>query len=85
MTDWVDYIRSQCMEHDDMQAAVRKKGKSIKGCIGKLLEWSFNNQIPVDKDILKAAKVSAGRVNALESLEWEKSKKIIKKYYTEAK
>ena len=84
MTDWVDYIRSQCMEHDDMQAAVRKKGKSIKGCIGKLLEWSFNNQIPVDKDILKAAKVSAGRVT-LGIPGMGEAKKIIKKYYTEAK
>lgn len=84
MIDWADYIRSQCMEHDDMQAAVRKKGKSIKGCIGKLLEWSFNNQIPVDKDILKAAKVSAGRVT-LGIPGMGEAKKIIKKYYTEAK
>ena len=25
MTDWVDYIRSQCMEHDDMQAAILRR------------------------------------------------------------
>ena len=82
MTDWVDYIRSQCMEHDDMQTAVRNQGKSIKECIGKLLEWSFKNQIPVDKEILSAAKINAGRVT-LGIPGMGEAKKIIKKYYTE--
>ena len=48
------------------------------------MEWSINNQIPVDKDILKAAKVSAGRVT-LGIPGMGEAKKIIKKYYTEAK
>lgn len=84
MIDWADYIESQCMENEEMAVAVRKKGKSIKGCIGKLLEWSFNNQIPVDKDILKAAKVNASRVT-LGIPGMGEAKKIIKSYYTEAK
>ena len=83
MIDWVDYIRSQCLESEEMAAAVRKKGKSIKGCIGKLLEWSFKNQIPVEKDILKEAKVNAGRVT-LGIPGMGEAKKIIRKYYTEA-
>lgn len=82
MIDWVDYIRSQCLESEEMAAAVRKKGKSIKGCIGKLLEWSFKNQIPVDKEILSAAKINAGRVT-LGIPGMGEAKKIIKKYYTE--
>lgn len=82
MIDWVDYIRSQCLESEEMAAAVRKKGKSIKGCIGKLLEWSFKNQIPVEKDILKEAKVNAGRVT-LGIPGMGEAKKIIRKYYTE--
>lgn len=82
MIDWVDYIRSQCMESEEMAAAVRKKGKSIKGCIGKLLEWSFKNQIPVDKEILSAAKINAGRVT-LGIPGMGEAKKIIRKYYTE--
>ena len=45
----------------DMAAAVRKKGKSLDGCIAALLKWSFGNQHPVDKEILKAAGVTAGR------------------------
>ena len=83
MIDWVDYIRSQCLESEEMAAAVRKKGKSIKGCIGKLLEWSFKNQIPVEKDILKETKVNADRVT-LGIPGMGEAKKIIRKYYTEA-
>ena len=45
----------------DMAAAVRKKGKSLNGCIAALLKWSFGNQHPVDKEILKAAGVTANR------------------------
>ena len=62
MEDWVEYLRGQCMEREDMACAVRKKGKSLKGCIAALLKWSFENQQAVDKDIIKAAGVSAGRV-----------------------
>ena len=41
MEDWVEYLRGQCMEREDMACAVRKKGKSLKGCIAALLKWSF--------------------------------------------
>lgn len=61
MADWADYIRARCFEGEDMARAVRNKGKSLKGCIGELLKWSFKNQIPIDPEITKAAGVSAGR------------------------
>ena len=62
MQDWVEYIKAQCMAQPKIALAVRKKGKSLKGCIAALLDWSFKNQIQIDKDILKAAGVKAGRV-----------------------
>lgn len=62
MQDWTEYIKTRCFEDTGMAAAVRAKGKSLKGCIAALLRWSFGNQMPVDKDILKEAKVSAGKV-----------------------
>lgn len=62
MQDWTEYIKARCFEDACMAAAVRAKGKSLKGCIAALLKWSFGNQTPVDKDILKEAKVNAGRV-----------------------
>ena len=58
----MEYLRGQCMENELLAFNVRKKGKSLKGCIAALLMWSFKNQQTVDKDIIKAAGVSAGKV-----------------------
>lgn len=80
MMDWVEYIKAQCMAQPKIALAVRKKGKSLKGCIAALLEWSFENQIPVDKDIVKAAGVKAGRVT-LGIPGMGQAKKVIKEYY----
>lgn len=80
MEDWVEYLRGQCMEHEELAIAVRKKGKSLKGCIAALLKWSFKNQNPVDDEIKKAAGVSAGRVT-LGIPGMGRAKQIIKEYY----
>lgn len=80
MLDWTEYIRGQCMEHEETALAVRQKGKTLKGCISALLKWSFANQTPIDKDMLKAAGVSAGRVT-LGIPGMGQAKKIIKDYY----
>lgn len=80
MADWVDYIKARCFEDEDMARAVRRKDKSLKGCIGALLKWSFKNQIPVEKDIMKAAGVSAGRCT-LGIPGMGTAKQIITKYY----
>lgn len=80
MQDWVEYIKAQCMAQPKIALAVRKKGKSLKGCIAALLGWSFKNQIPIDKNILKAAGVTAGRVT-LGIPGMGQAKKIIKEYY----
>lgn len=58
MADWLEYIQMCCMESPQMTLAVRNKDKSLKGCIAALLTWSFKNAKPVDRDILKQAKVS---------------------------
>lgn len=80
MEDWVEYIKVQCSEDDNMAKAVRKKGKSVKGCIAELLKWSFNNQYKVPDEIIKAAKISAGRVT-LGIPGMGRAKKIIREYY----
>lgn len=80
MEDWVEYLKSQCMEDDQIAHQVRGKGKSLKGCIAALLKWSFGNQQPIDKDIIKAAGVSAGRVT-LGIPGMGRAKKIIRDYY----
>jgi len=80
MEDWVEYLRGQCMENEILAHQARKKGKSLKGCIAALLSWSFKNQNAVDKDIVKAAGVSAGRVT-LGIPGMGRAKKIITEYY----
>ena len=80
MEDWVEYLKAQCMENELLAFNVRKKGKSLKGCIAALLMWSFKNQQTVDKDIIKAAGVSAGKVT-LGIPGMARAKQIITDYY----
>ena len=80
MEDWVDYIKVQCMESEMMAVAVRRKGKTIKGCIAALMKWSFGHQIPINDDVKKAAGINAGRVT-LGIPGMGTAKKIIKEYY----
>ncbi len=79
MEDWLSYIKVRCQEDERMAAAVRKKGKSLKGCIGELLKWSFKNQHDVDKDILKAAGVSGRCTLGIPGM--GRAKEIISGYY----
>lgn len=80
MDDWLQYIKVRCQEDPQMAAAVRRKGKSLKGCIGALLKWSFKNQIPIEQEILKAAGVNANKVT-LGIPGMGTAKKIITEYY----
>ncbi len=79
MVDWVEYIKDQCI-NDLMAHQVRKKGRSLKGCIAALLKWSFGHQQNIDQDILKAAGVKAGRVT-LGIPGMGQAKRIIRDYY----
>lgn len=84
MSDWTRYLKAECMDNEEFSKAVRRKGKSLKGCIAALLAWSFKNQRKIDKDIIKAAGVSAGRVT-LGIPGMGRARKIIKAYYLEDK
>lgn len=82
MEDWVEYLKGQCMESEILAHQVRKEGKSLKGMLAELLKWSFKNQQPIDKDILKAAGVNASKVT-LGIPGMGRAKQIIKEYYME--
>lgn len=79
VTDWVNYIKGCVMKDSNMARAVRKKGKSLKGCIAKLLKYSFENMYPVDKDILKAAGINQQCKLGMPGM--ATAKKIICEYY----
>lgn len=80
MEDWVTYIRTLCSDDEKIALAVRKKGKSLKGCIGALLKWSYDHMKPVDKDVIKAAGISSANVK-LGIPGIRTAHQIIKKYY----
>lgn len=80
MVDWVEYIKAQCMENEQVALEVRQKGKSLKGCIGKLLAWGFKHKKTIDKEIVKAAGVNANRVDfGMPGM--AEARKIIRDYY----
>ena len=83
MNDWVEYIRGLCMEDEMVAHQVRKKGKSLKQCIAEILKYAFKNQVPVDKEIIKAAGVNAGKVTFGDP-DMGTAKKLIRDYYLEA-
>ncbi len=80
MEDWVDYIKIQIMENDLLARQVRRKGKTLEGCIGALLQWSFGHQQKISQDILKAAGVNNARVT-LGIPGMGTAKKLIISYY----
>ena len=83
MLDWLLYIRIRCAESQEVALAVRKKGKSLKGCIGTLLQWSFKHAEPVDPEIVKAAGLPANVQNrvTLGIPGMGQAKKLITEYY----
>lgn len=81
LSDWTEYIKGQCMENNLMAHNVRKKGKTLKGCIGEILKWSFKNAIPVDKEIIKAAGIKGASSVKLGIPGAARAKKIITDYY----
>ena len=84
MEDWVEYIKCNCMEDERLALAVRKKDKSLEGCIAALLKWSFANQQPIPDKIKKAAGITAGKVT-LGIPGMGRAKKIIRECYLRKK
>lgn len=80
MDDWVEYIKCCCMDDAAFAIQVRRKNKSLKGAIAVLMKWSFKHMKDVDKDIVKAAGISAGRV--VLGIPCQRTvKKLITEYY----
>lgn len=82
MEDWVSYIEAEALEDEALAKAVRKEGKSLKGCMAALLEVAFQTRQAVDKEILdkvklnpKPSRVEFGVPNMREA------RKIIRGYY----
>ena len=82
MADWLEYIRMRCAEDPEMALAVRRKGKSLRGCIAALLTWSLKNARPIDSRILMACKIKYKVTLGIPGM--GRAKQIITEYYMEA-
>lgn len=80
LLDWVEYIKTSCLANEELAKAIRKKGKTLKGCMGELLKWSFENRYKVDKDIIKAAGIKNANVE-MGIPGMGTAKKLIREYY----
>lgn len=80
MEDWVEYIKASCLTNEKLAIAVRKKDKTLKGCIGVLLKWSFGARYKIDKDIIKAAGINNANVE-MGIPGMGTAKKLIRDYY----
>lgn len=80
MRDWIAYLKAQCLDDDNMALAVRKKGKTLKGCMAELVKYSFSNRVKLDTGIAKAAGITNARVEfGIPGM--KEAKQIILKYY----
>ena len=80
VSDWVEYIKTLCGDDEEFARVVRRKGKSLKGCIGSLLGWSFRARYKIEKDIIKAAGINNASVE-MGIPGMGTAKKLIKEYY----
>lgn len=84
IADWVEYIKVSCLGNEELACAVRRKGKSLKGCITDLLCWSFEESYKVDKDIVEAARKRKPKIPQHVEMGipgMGRAKKLIKEYY----
>lgn len=58
LKDWTDLIRDMCVDVDGMEAAVRRKGKGLAGCMAALIRFSFENKVQISDKIVDITKVT---------------------------
>ncbi len=80
MNDWTEYIKTLCSDNEEFACAVRNRKKSLVGCIGSILAWSFKAKYDVNKDIVKAAGIKTASVS-MGIPGMGTAKKLIREYY----
>lgn len=88
LSDWENIILQNCMEDEAFCRLVRKKGKSMKACMAKLIQFAFENKVQISKDIVKVTKVMHnGKEEPMRSPLYmgvpnnAQAREIIRKYY----
>lgn len=58
LIDWRDMILKMCLDDQKMCVAVRKKGKSLKECMARLIAYSFDNKVQISSKIVDATMIT---------------------------
>lgn len=58
LVDWKEAVEAICSEDEQMQAAVRRKGKCLRDCLASMLRFAFENKVQVSDEVVKATKVT---------------------------
>ena len=78
--DWIEYIKALAIDSEEVAVMIRRKNKSLSGCLGELLKYSYNHAFSIPGDIVKAAGISNANVK-LGIPNAGKCKEIIRTYY----
>ena len=88
LVDWKDAVVEMCTDDEQIQRAVRKKGKSLRDCMAALLRFAFENKVQVSEEVVKATKVThIGKEEQMRGPVYlgmpnkYEVKQIVKKYY----
>ena len=88
LKDWKECILELCRKDRQLQIAIRRRGKELKGCMALLLKYSFENKCQVSDEIVKATKiVRKGKAEPLRGPLYmgvpsqAKAKELIREYY----
>lgn len=88
LSEWRDILLTMAAEDEKLRAAIRKKGKSLAGCMAALIRFAFENKVEVSADIVKVTKVTHnGKEEAMRSPLYlgiptqADAKKIMREYY----
>lgn len=86
--DWKEQIVEMCTEDFNMAVAVRKKGKSLAGCMAALIKFSFENKVQISDKIVNVTKVMHnGKLEQMRKPLYMgfpnkvQAKKIVQEYY----
>lgn len=88
LVDWKDVVVEMCAADEQMQKAVRRKGKNLRDCMAAMLRFAFENKVQVSEAVVKATKVTHnGKEEAMRGPVYlgipsrREAKQIITEYY----
>ena len=90
LEDWSNAVLRLCAENIQVARMVRKKNRSLAGCMAELITFSFENKIQVSDKIVKVTKIEHnGKKEPLRGPLYlgvpnnAEVKRIVEKYYKE--